>query len=362
MADTPRLSLPRPTGADLISQGDDVLTEMANTLDNAAIYATDVFASRPSAASLAGRFFYASDTGELFFSTGSAWLTIDSGPGVPIGGSLDYAGSGDPSDTRFLLEDGRAISRATYATLFGILGTTFGPGNGTTTFNIPDSRGRGSVAPDDMGTAAGAAGRMAAGNTLGATGGAETKALAAGNIPAHTHPAGTLANDTVADHTHGVGTFAIANESAHTHGAGTYAVAGSGSLTTGSQSFLNTTAESGDHLHGISPPAARDSGVNGIAAGSAIRLPQYDVTTTGGRNATHVHEVPAHTHPIASHGHGFSGTSAAGSAHTHGFSGSSAASGGHTHAISGSTGSTGSGTAYNQMHPYVVKNKIIRVL
>lgn len=381
MADTTRLSLPRPTGADLISSGDDVITEISDTLDNAAMFATGTIASRPSAASLAGRFYYATDDGSLSFSTGSAWLVLDSGPGVPIGGSIDYAGSGDPSDTRFLLEDGRAISRATYPTLNSIMssaGYPYGNGNGTTTFNIPDSRGRGSVAPDDMGTAAGAAGRMASNNTIGAVGGAETKTLATANLPGHTHPAGTLGNDTVADHSHGVGTFAVASESAHTHGAGTYAVSNAGALTTGTESADHshsgsTGTQSANHTHQVSVTGNQSfdnthTGSGGVITGLAAPGNQGYVATTGGNLSSHTHSFTTggrsvgHTHTIGAHGHGFTGTSAAGSAHSHGFSGSSASAGSHSHVISGSTGSTGSGTAFNITAPYVVKNKIIRVL
>jgi microcystin-dependent protein len=365
MADTSRLSLPRPTGADLISQGDDILTEMSNTLDNAAMFASGVFASRPAASDLAGRFYYATDTGALFFSTGTAWLHLDSGPGVPIGGSLDYVGGADPSDTRFLLEDGRAISRATYpefTALMSAQGFPYGNGNGTTTVNIPDSRGRASVAPDDMGTAAGAAGRMATNNTIGASGGTETKTLATGNLPAHTHPSGTLANDTVGDHSHGVGTYAIANESAHTHGVGSYGVSGSGTLNTNNSVSFNTGDESQTHAHVFANYVARDSGIAGLASGSAVNLPSYTVTTTGAESNGHTHVVPPHGHSISSHGHAFTGISAAGSSHTHSFTGSSASAGTHTHAISGSTASAGSGTAFNILGPYVVKNKIVRVL
>lgn len=67
--------------------------------------------------------------------------------GVPIGSTIEYGGSTDLNpdpDTGaiYLIEDGRAISRTTYATCFSRLGTTFGAGDGTTTFNIPNSKGR----------------------------------------------------------------------------------------------------------------------------------------------------------------------------------------------------------------------------
>jgi microcystin-dependent protein len=101
------------------------------------------------------------------------------GRGVPIGTSIEYCGTADLNpdpDTGavFFLEDGRAISRTTYATLFARLGTTYGAGNGTTTFNIPDSRecfimaykSGSSIAP-----------------SLGFKSGASTKTIANSNLP-----------------------------------------------------------------------------------------------------------------------------------------------------------------------------------
>lgn len=60
---------------------------------------------------------------------------------TPLGVISPYAGSTSPSSS-WLLCDGSAISRSTYASLFTLLGTTYGSGDGSTTFNIPDLRGR----------------------------------------------------------------------------------------------------------------------------------------------------------------------------------------------------------------------------
>ncbi len=77
----------------------------------------------------------------------------------------------------WLLCDGAAVSRTTYAALFQVIGTRYGAGNGTTTFNLPDLRG---VIPR---------GKQSA-QQLGATGGAETKTLQSANIPPHAHLTG----------------------------------------------------------------------------------------------------------------------------------------------------------------------------
>lgn len=86
---------------------------------------------------------------------------------------------------------GQAISRTTYADLFSAIGTTFGVGNGTTTFNVPDLRGRTIAGKDDMGGSAasrltGQSGGIT-GTGLGNTGGAEIHQLTSAQNGSHTH-------------------------------------------------------------------------------------------------------------------------------------------------------------------------------
>lgn len=92
-----------------------------------------------------------------------------------------FAGSAAPSG--YLMCDGSAVSRTTYAALFGVIGTAWGAGDGSTTFNLPDMGGR---VPVGVGTATGAAGATA--HTLGQKAGEETHTLTAAEIAAHTHP------------------------------------------------------------------------------------------------------------------------------------------------------------------------------
>ena len=113
--------------------------------------------------------------------------------GVPLGGLLPYLGATAPNSA-FVLPFGQAISRATYATLFALIGTTFGAGDGSTTFNVVDLRGRVPGGKDDMGgAAAGRIGSLATdggtivGSTLGSSGGSAAHALTAGEMPAHGH-------------------------------------------------------------------------------------------------------------------------------------------------------------------------------
>ena len=116
---------------------------------------------------------------------------IPNGSGVSIGTIVPFGGTSAP--TGFLVCDGSAISRTTYADLFSALGTTYGVGDGSTTFNLPDLRGRVVAGQDDMG---GSSANLLTnqtggldGDTLGATGGFETHTLtsAQSGLVGHTH-------------------------------------------------------------------------------------------------------------------------------------------------------------------------------
>lgn len=92
---------------------------------------------------------------------------------VPVGGLQIYAGTVPPAGWLFC--DGSAISRSVFSGLFAVIGTSFGSGDGATTFNVPDLRGRLPMGKDDMGGVAaarvtGAASGVPA-TTLGGAGG-----------------------------------------------------------------------------------------------------------------------------------------------------------------------------------------------
>jgi microcystin-dependent protein len=102
---------------------------------------------------------------------------------VPPGVIQMFAGSSAP--TGFLLCSGAAVSRTGYAALFSAIGTAFGAGDGSTTFNLPDLRGRVIAGLDNMGGSD--AGRLSWSNTMGTTGGAQTHTLSVSEMPSHTH-------------------------------------------------------------------------------------------------------------------------------------------------------------------------------
>lgn len=80
--------------------------------------------------------------------------------------------------TNWLLCDGAAVSRTTYAALFTAMGITYGVGDGTTTFNLPNLKGRVPVGRDSADTDW---------DTLGETRGAKTHTLSSAEMPAHAH-------------------------------------------------------------------------------------------------------------------------------------------------------------------------------
>ena len=96
---------------------------------------------------------------------------------APTGAVMPYAGSSAP--TGWLLADGTAVSRATYATLFGIISTVYGAGNGTTTFNVPNMKGLVPAGYDATQTEF---------NALAKTGGEKTHTQTIAELAAHTHP------------------------------------------------------------------------------------------------------------------------------------------------------------------------------
>lgn len=96
-------------------------------------------------------------------------------PQTPTGAILAFAGAAVPSG--WLICDGTAVSRVTFAALFGILGTAYGAGDGINTFNLPNLRGRVPVGLDGT----------AEFNALGAVGGEKAHTLTEPEVPAHNH-------------------------------------------------------------------------------------------------------------------------------------------------------------------------------
>lgn len=302
---------------------------------------------------------------------------------VPIAGVF-YWPSNEAVPAGFLLAGGSAVSRTTYAKLFAKIGTTFGTGDGSTTFNLPDMRGRMAkgyeTGSGDIGDASGAlvhnhtqAGHTHKQNAHTHTTVAHThNGATTGSSGSHTHTQGSSGSSpththTAAAHTHSDGTMAVGNSTGSTLEARHAGTGDSGLFTL---SDLDSYSSSTSHGHG-------DGGL--ITCDPSVLISG----TSGYNSASHNHSpaqyAAVHTHAAGS----VSGTSASGGgsgtgnnsvSHTH-TNPTTASSGAHTHASGGSTGSaspgalsggnveTGAGVGDDTgdaTHPYVTVRAIIR--
>jgi microcystin-dependent protein len=233
---------------------------------------------------------------------------------VPIGSMTMWGGSSAPDG--WLLCDGSQVSRTTFQTLFNVLGTTYGVGDGSTTFNLPDLRQRFPLGKAAAGT----------GSTLGSTGGAID----------HTH---SIAGVSVS------ATGSTSSDGGHSHGGGTGS-SSPGTNSTGGHTHSATTSSDGDHAHNGTTDANGPTnhlvaaGVTDLVTGAG-HTHDFTTNTTGAHSHTlttssdgsHSHTVDSHSHSIGSDGS-------------------------HTHSVSVS-GTTGSGTSGTANAPFVTVNYII---
>ena len=112
-------------------------------------------------------------------SAGDKGQKGETGGGAPVGQIIAWSGAYNSLPSGYLICDGSAISRTTYAALFAVVGTTHGSGNGSTTFNLPDLQSKfitgASSDPNNSGY------------SVGAEGGADTVTLTVAQMPSHKH-------------------------------------------------------------------------------------------------------------------------------------------------------------------------------
>lgn len=228
--------------------------------------------------------------------------------GVPTGVLHQFAGSTAP--TGYLLCDGSAISRTTYADLFAVIGTTYGTGDGSTTFNIPDMRSR---LPVGVGS----------GRALASNEGIAEASRSAYFSHSHTH---TISSDAAA----------------HSHG--TSGAAGSHVHAMGDHSHTGSTNAIGDHDHTVTNTYTFTQQTNTTTGGSSLRLTGATYvaaqTTTAG----------SHAHTVTTGSSGSSVNTGSAADHSHTLPSANA-----SHSHGGATLSDGSG-----MHPYLALNYIIK--
>lgn len=222
--------------------------------------------------------------------------------GIPTGMIMPFAGPTAPGG--YLLCNGAAVSRTLYPDLFTLIGTTYGAGDGSTTFNVPDLRQRFPIGKADSGTA----------SVLGSTGGAIDHTH---STPSHSH--------SVPSHTHSI--------PSHTH-----------------------TMPS--HSHTVDPPATTSSAAGshshgGLTGGETAG--DGDGPSAGIAGSGHYHTLSSdgsHTHST-NIGSFSSGSTDPGDTNSGG-SGTSGSGG------SGTTGTDGAGTSGSANPPYIALNFVIK--
>lgn len=248
---------------------------------------------------------------------------------VPIGAMLLWGSTSTPNG--WLICDGTQVSRNTYSALFNIIGTTYGAGDGSTTFNLPDLRLRFPIGKAASGTAS------TLGSSGGAFGGTHTHFVSGQTIGSISIPPLSLSASGSTD-----------SQGSHSHGGAT---GGSGSTTDSAGNhdhFVNTSDPSDNasdvpnllidvdrNLDGSWINVARDSHIHGM------KHHTHSITLDG----SHSHNVNSHSHGIGSDG-----------THSHSVSVSGATSAGSTGSISVAPSTTGSADV---TPPYLVVNYII---
>lgn len=138
--------------------------------------------SKPATGDYIGPLGPTSTIGDAEDIRGAQGAAADTNTLPPIGSISAYAGSSDPNADWFIA-NGRNVSRITYATLFGIIGTTYGSGDGSTTFGLPNLQG---VVPVGLDSG------QSEFDALGETGGEKNHTLSTSEMPAHRHTGSSI--------------------------------------------------------------------------------------------------------------------------------------------------------------------------
>jgi microcystin-dependent protein len=182
MPATTRMHLPGPAETDPadVPADIDALRQAIDAIT--AIYGQGLANARP-APGIAGRFYFATDLRTLYYDDGQTWQGAAATPGDLRVSAAHAPGVG------WLLCDGTAYGRAdpNYAALYAVIGTDWGAGDGSSTFNVPDLRGR-ALLGAGTGTAAGATAHALGSQPTSGPGGEERHVLTIAELPSHAHP------------------------------------------------------------------------------------------------------------------------------------------------------------------------------
>ena len=236
---------------------------------------------------------------------------------VPSGGVLAFARSSAPAG--WLVADGRAVSRSQYVDLFNAIGTTFGSGNGTSTFNLPNVQG--AVVRGWNGSSTGVDAGRGFGTMQQPQNQQHTHIATGAAVPAHTH---NFTTGGAGAHTH---TNSVSAAGAHTHSASATSDGvhnhTANSEAAGAHSHSGSTTAGGAHTHTV-PTAAYGNNTSGPYASPANAWGSNATTSSAG---SHYHDFTTST--VGNHTHSVSIDSAG--SHTHSITVGTV--GDHTHSV-----------------------------
>ena len=281
-------------------------------------------------------------------SSNNIWVNEPIPQPVPAGVISQFAGASAPGG--YLICDGSAVSRTTFSALFTAISTTYGAGNGSTTFNLPNLQNRVPVGKGS-GTF----------SSLNAVGGNEEITLTIDQIPSHNHTQDSH-NHTQNSHNHTQNAHNH-TQNAHNHGAS--------SADAGSHNHGASTSTNGAHTHGSSG-AHTHQAYDGVSIRKAASTTDSTVQSTNvsSFNDTATSSTP-HEHSSAG-GHTHTITVDSGGSHSHTVSvNNSTATNIETTATNNATTATnqattavnnptGGGLAHSNLQPYIVLNYIIK--
>ena len=270
--------------------------------------------SDPSATT--GTLYFNTTSNQLRYRSNSSWVDIgyQTPATPPIGSIIVWVDAINARPSNWEPCSGGAISRSTYSSLFSIIGTRFGVGDGSTTFNLPDFRGSTLVMRPS--THAGVAVQDVSGGLTWVQGTADlfSAIIHSTDGSSHTH---TWTDSTSGSHTH---------TADHSH---TTTLSSTGAGGDHGHTYAASTSSDG-HTHTVGSLATFTAATTTTATAGANDSASGSHTHTGGSTATgnaHSHTVSSESYStISSHSsaHNFSPTSSS-------FSGSSDSAGGHDH-------------------------------
>lgn len=258
-----------------------------------------------------------------------------SGSFEQIGVVKMFAGSSAPEG--YLLCDGSAVSRSTYSDLFAVIGETYGVGDGSTTFNIPDLRARMPIGFNDDGDL-GSGDSIRTNKALASTGGESVHTLTEAQLPLHSHSQ-TIHSHQLNNHTHSLNSHTHTMKN-HTHAVNAHSHSQTTDTYYSSIRYKEKTNTTTNNREAYVP----DSGPNGT--------PSYDGSTNDYTNGRLVANATGTTAPGT--GGPSNNTTDASTGNTGGNNGNSA------NSAAMNTGGTGSSNSHENLPSYITLNYIIK--